>query len=151
MAQLWERGSGELDPLMPLIGAWKAVVDGPMGSLTCERRFSLILAGTFVQLDAHWTFASRAGEDYQERAIFGMAKDGALSCWSFTSDGKRSEGKLASGRDVHPQAICFEAQMDAGLARQLYWPEGTSGMLWAAEAKGSQGWNRFASHHYQTI
>jgi hypothetical protein len=50
---------------------------------------------------------------------------------------------------VHPQAVCFEAQMDMGLARQVFWPDEKEGMLWAVEARNKKGWNRFSLHHYR--
>ena len=71
--------------------------------------------------------------------------------WSFTSDGKQSTGELADVSDVHPEAVGFEAQMDAGLARQMYWPDDEGGFFWAVEAHGKAGWNRFVEHHYRPL
>ncbi|HQR00315.1 MAG TPA: hypothetical protein PLA61_05700, partial [Ferruginibacter sp.] len=85
---------------------------------------------------------------YKETALFGI-RDGALSFWSFTSDGKHSQGTLSDGSDVHPEAICFEAQMPAGIARMDYWPNEAGGFNWAVESKNKKGWNRFTQHHYR--
>ena len=72
-----------------------------------------------------------------------------MSFWSFTSDGKRSEGVIADVSDVHPEAIGFEAQMPAGLARTVYWPDQEGGFHWAVESRNKQGWHRFTEHHYR--
>ena len=50
---------------------------------------------------------------------------------------------------MHPmlilEAIAFEAQMPAGLARMLYWPldSGEPGFCFAVESQTKKGWNRF--------
>ena len=87
---------------------------------------------------------------YEEIAIIGM-NNNTLSFWSFTNDGKKSEGKLADGTDIHPEAICFEAEMPAGLARMVYWPDEVEGFKWVVESKVKKGWNRFTEHHYKSI
>jgi hypothetical protein len=89
-----------------------------------------------------------AGKGYQEVAFFGQNNEGDLVFWSFTSDGKKSEGRLADASDIHRNAICFEAQMPAGLARQVFWPE-EGGMNWAVESRNKKGWRRFSLHHYR--
>ena len=71
--------------------------------------------------------------------------------WSFTSDGKRSDGVLVEAADVHPQAIAFEAEMPAGRARMVYWPDEKEGMHWAVENLTKKGWNRFVDHHYKAV
>ena len=151
MVQAWKNGRGKLGVLAPLIGRWRAGADSPMGPVVCEREFSRVLGDKYVQLDGVWRFGGKAGDGYRERAIFGPDKTGVLSFWSFTSDGKRSEGRLADGADIHPKAICFEAQMDAGLARQIYWPDADVGVRWAVEAKNKSGWRRFTAHHYHGL
>jgi len=78
-------------------------------------------------------------------------QDNVLTFWSFTSDGKNSRGALASGTDIHAEAICFEAQMPAGLARMIYWPNPEGGFNWAVESKTKKGWNRFTTHHYKPL
>lgn len=39
--------------------------------------------------------------------------------------------------------------MDAGLARQIYWPDPEEGLRWGAEVRNKEGWNRFSEHHYR--
>lgn len=141
---LWKKGRGKLGVLQPLIGSWAATADSPMGKLTCTRIFEEILGGNYIQLTAKWDFGKSA---YIEKAMIGI-KDGIVSFWSFTSDGKNSFGQLADGTDVHPEAICFEAQMPAGLARMIYWPNEDGSFNWAVESKNKKGWNRFTKHHY---
>jgi hypothetical protein len=154
MAQAWKSGRGKLGVFSPLIGTWRATSDTPRGPVTCERAFTLILSNTYVQLDAAWTFRAAKDETprvFREHAIFGPGSDGIIAFWSFTSDGKRSEGRLAAASDIHPKALCFEAQMDAGLARQIYWPDAEAGVRWAVESRTRKGWNRFTEHHYKPV
>jgi len=143
----WKKGRGKLGLLAPLMGAWQAETNTPMGKARCTRTFTRILRGTFVQLVARWEMSKGV---YEEIAILGINK-GELSFWSFTSDGKRSEGVLASGKDVHPQAVAFEAEMPAGHARMIYWPHEEEGFNWAVEAKTAKGWRRFTEHHYVAL
>ena len=143
----WKKGKGKLGVLAPLAGSWIADAESPMGKLTCTRIFKPILGGNYIQLTATWAFSTFA---YEEHAIIGL-RDGILSFWSFTSDGKNSQGALADGTDIHPEAICFEAQMPAGLARMVYWPDPEGGFNWAVESKTKKGWNRFTHHHYHPI
>lgn len=131
--------------LTPLIGSWSAEVESPMGKVRCTRTFEPVLGGNYIQLTATWIFSKF---EYQEHAILGV-RDGVLSIWSFTSDGKNSTGSLADGTDVDPEAICFEAQMPGGLARMIYWPHPEGGFNWAVESKNRKGWNRFTLHHYK--
>jgi hypothetical protein len=143
----WKKGPGKLGVLAPLMGPWQAAADSPMGKVRCTRTFTHVLGGKYVQLVARWEFGAKA---YEEFAIYGV-KDGTLSFWSFTSDGKRSEGALADGSDVHPLAIAFEADMPAGRARMIYWPDDEGGFHWAVESKTKKGWNRFTQHHYTEL
>ena len=84
------------------------------------------------------------GNQYCEIALFGAIEDATLGFYSFTSDGKRSQGRLADGTDVHAGALAFEAQMPAGLARMIYWPcEAGGGFNFAVESRTKKGWNRF--------
>lgn len=140
----WKKGRGKLGPMKPLLGSWAALADAPMGALKCTRVFEPILNGHYIQLVAHWYLKEAT---YQEICILGV-RDKILSFWSFTSDGKQSQGRLADGSDVHPEAVCFEAQMPAGLARMIYWPDREEGFYWAVESKTKNGWNRFVHHHY---
>jgi hypothetical protein len=140
----WKKGRGKLGVLAPLMGAWKTEAMTPMGKVRCTRRFASALGGNYVQLVARWEFGNGV---YEEIALYGV-KDGTLSFWSFTSDGKRSEGAIASASEIHAQAIAFEAEMPAGRARMIYWPDDEKGFHWAVEAKTKKGWSRFTEHHY---
>lgn len=147
--KLWRKGSGKLGVLDPLIGSWQADADSPQGPIRCVRTFSRILGGSYVLLEARWELGP--GNTYEEHAVFGVDKSGRLSLWSFTSDGQRAEGALADAGDLHPEAIGFEAQMPAGLARMVYWPAEDGGIEWVAESKEPQGWSRFAHHHCRAV
>jgi len=142
--KVWKRGPGKLGVLFPLMGTWVAESESPIGKVRCTRSFRLILKGKHAELVARWEFAK---DSYEEIAIFGV-QDGGLSFWSFTSDGKRSQGSLSSARDIHSEAICFEAEMPSGRARMIYWPHDSGGFNWAVESKGKKGWRRFVEHHY---
>ena len=142
---IWKKSRGKLGIFAPLFGEWVAEADSPMGKLKCVRSFETVLNGNYVSLNAKWMFK---GSTYEEQAMIGM-KDGKICFWSFTNDGKNSFGELADGTDVHPEAIAFEAQMPAGLARMIYWPDPDGGFHWAVEARNKKGWKRFTEHHYQ--
>jgi hypothetical protein len=148
-ATLWKPGRGLLGPLKPLLGGWEAEGDGPQpGSrIRCTRTFRPVLGGSWIQLEARWALGPDRA--YEETALFGRGADGRLAFFSFTSDGKRSEGWLADGADVHPQALAFEADMPAGRARMLYWPAEDEGFYFAVESRTKKGWNRFVRHHYR--
>jgi len=143
----WKKSPGKLGILAPLVGAWQANAMSPMGRVRCTRTFTPILHGKYIQLVARWEFGA---EVYEEIAIYGI-NNGKLSFWSFTSDGKRSEGTIADGSDVDPRAIAFEAEMPAGRARMIYWPSEEGGMKWAVEAKRKKGWSRFTEHNYVSL
>lgn len=144
-AAAWKKGRGLLGPIAPLRGAWVAAAESPMGPVRCSRTFTPALGGTYVHLLARWEFQKGA---YEEQAFYGAGGDGKLSFWSFTSDGKHSYGRLADVLDVHPDAVGFEAQMPAGLARMVYWPNEDGSVSWAVEAKTKKGWKRFTEHRY---
>lgn len=146
----WKKGRGLLGPLQPLIGDWrtqKSEGQTPASNMSSTRSFAPFGKG-WIMLEARW----QMGPDrtYVERAFFGPGEDGALGCYSFTNDGKRSAGRVADGSDVHPEAIAFEAQMPAGLARMVYWPreDGEAGFLFAVESKTRKGWNRFLTQRF---
>lgn len=142
---VWKKGRGKLGVLDPLLGSWETQSDSKRGRVRCTRTFTRVLGGNWVQLDALWQLP---GKTYEERALFGVDPDAGLVFRSFTSDGKRSEGKLADGRDVHAEAIAFVAEMPAGLARMVYWPGDDGAMCWAVESKTKAGWSRFTHHVY---
>ena len=146
----WKKGRGLLGPLQPLLGDWhtqRGEGETPASAMRCSRSFAPFGKG-WIRLEARW----EAGPDraYCETAFFGPGEDGALACFSFTNDGKRSVGSLVDGGDVHPDAIAFEAQMPAGLARMLYWPRDDEepGFLFAVESRTRKGWNRFLTHRF---
>lgn len=136
---------GKLDLFEPLIGSWQTDADSPQGPIRCFRTFSRVLGGSYVLLEARWELP---GTVYEEHALFGVDPSGQLVFWSFTSDGQHSEGKLADAGDLHPEALGFEAEMPAGLARMVYWPAEDEGFDWVAESKEPNGWSRFVHHHY---
>lgn len=143
----WQKGRGKLGIFAPLLGSWLAEADSPMGAVRCTRSFEKVLGGKYVQLTAVWKFAKSS---YEEIALYGAGDDKNVHFWSFTSDGKRSEGYLADVTDVDARAIGFEAQMPAGLARMAYWPDAEEGFQWVVESKTKKGWNRFVEHHYRS-
>jgi hypothetical protein len=144
---LWKKGPGKLGFMQPLLGCWVAETTSPMGPLKCTRTFKQVLGNKYIELTACWQFGKGA---YTEHAIYGL-NESQVSFWSFTSDGKRSEGHVAGGKDVHPEAICFEAEMPAGLARMIYWPGEDGTVHWAVESKVKKGWNRFTEHQYHPV
>jgi hypothetical protein len=144
----WKKGRGKLGVLQPLLGAWRAEAEAEMGKVICTRTFTRVLDGAYVQLQADWEYEKGS---YKEIALMGVGKDKRVHFWSFTSDKKQSFGDLADVTDLHPQAVGFEAQMDAGLARQAYWPDDEVGIHWVVESKTKKGWNRFVKHHYLPI
>ena len=119
----------------PLLGEWVAKEDSPeRPKLSCKRSFNLILQGKYIQLNAHWK-----GDkiDYEDMTLFGVA-DKEIVFWPFQSDGKRAQGHLAAAGDIHPEAICFEAQMPSGYTRQVYWPDEKEGFHWVVEPKNQE-------------
>lgn len=146
----WTKGRGALGVMQPLVGRWRNVATGagPNG-VPCTREFQAFGAN-FIQLDACWDMGERG--KYLERALFGKSDEGVLAFWSFTNDGKRSTGSIADGADVHPQALAFIAEMPAGAARMVYWPDSSNeGFHMAVENRVKRGWNRFFEHHYQAM
>ncbi len=152
MAKLWKKGRGRLGPFHPLIGRWVAEADTPMGPVKVSRSLSPILDGHCLELKVLWEFGpSGSGRGYEELAVIGVGDDKQVGFWSFTSDGKRSTGTIADVTDLHEEAVGFEAQMPAGLARMAYWPEEGGGFSWVVESKNAKGWKRFVHHHYRPI
>ena len=147
-AQSWKKGRGKLGIFAPLLGAWQAEGDTPRGPGRYARTFTKVLGGSHIQLAARWTFGDQT---YEELALIGVARDGTITFWSFTSDGKQAVGELVEAGDLHPAAIAFEAEMPAGRARMAYWPDEQSGFHWVVESKTQKGWNRFTHHHYRQV
>jgi hypothetical protein len=119
-----------------------------MGPVSCSRAFERVLGNTYVRLQARWQIGK--GE-YQEQCLIGSDRNGNIHFWSFTSDGKNSEGSVSDVTDIHPEAIGFEAVMPAGIARMAYWPDEEGGFYWAVESKTKKGWRRFTEHHYRAF
>lgn len=144
----WRKGRGPLGIFRPLVGAWTSqpVGNSPASLTPCTRTFTSIWNGSYIRLEAHWTLSLTKA--YEEVAMFGKARDGSLAFWSFQSDGKSAEGRISEARDVHPDAIAFEAMMPAGLARFAYWPDDDAGFHYAVESRTKNGWNRFLEHLY---
>jgi hypothetical protein len=145
---VWDKGQGKLAILDPLIGIWQAdaaTPDGRPGKVHCERSFKKALNNSYMELTAMWHMDDTI---YEERAFFGCDAAGKIHFWSFTSDGKQSTGELTDATDIHPEAIGFIAQMPAGIARYVYWPDETEGFHWAVESQTKDGWDRFVDHHY---
>lgn len=151
MPKLWKKGRGKLGPLEPLLGVWQAQAETPMGPVRCERVLAPVLGGKYLQLKVLWEFGGKTGKGYQELAIIGAGDDGQVRFWSFTSDGKRSEGILSDVTDLHPEAVGFEADMPAGHARMAYWPADDGGFHWVVESQTKKGWNRFVHHTYRPV
>jgi hypothetical protein len=143
----WTQGPGRLGFLHPLLGNWKASAGSDMGPVRCSRHFAAVLGGAYIRLEARWEFGG-AAQVYEEEALIGTGDDGKVCFWSFTSDGKRSQGTEADVTDLHPRAVGFEAQMPAGLARMAYWPDEDSGFVFVVESREPTGWNRFVEHRY---
>jgi hypothetical protein len=144
----WKKGRGKLGLFDPLLGKWRAEADSEMGKVVCTRIFSRVLGGAYIQLTAKWEYEKGS---YEEIALIGVRADEEIGFWSFTSDKKQSEGCLVEATDVHPQAIGFEAEMPAGKARMVYWPDEEVGFNWVVESKTKKGWNRFTEHHYTEV
>ena len=150
MTKLWKKGRGKLGAFKPLHGEWIAEAESQMGPVCCHRRLQPILCGSYLRLDVRWEFGpAGSSRNYEELAVIGVGGDGVVSFWSFTSDGKRSQGNLADVTDIHPEAIGFEAIMPSGRARMVYWPAAGGGFHWAVESKTKKGWNRFVDHRYR--
>lgn len=150
MAKLWKKGRGRLGPFLPLVGDWVATSDSPRGPVRCRRTLEPCLGGHYLRLTVRWEFgAAGAAQAYEELALIGVGEGGNVVFWSFTSDGKRSQGLAADVTDLHPEAVGFVAEMPAGQARQAYWPDVDGGFTWVVEAKSAKGWRRFTEHHYR--
>lgn len=151
MAKQWKKGRGKLGAFAPLHGSWVAEATSEMGPVRCHRKLEPMLGATFLRLDVRWEIgAGGSSRLYEELAIIGVGDDGLVGFWSFTSDGKRSQGRLADVTDIHPEAIGFEAEMPAGRARMVYWPASDGGFHWAVESRTKKGWNRFTEHRYRS-
>lgn len=147
---VWKKGRGALGALKPLLGRWTSEPTGRganASAITCTREFSAFGDKTLL-LDARWAMGK--GRAYREVAFYRVGADGKLGFSSFTNDGKSSLGTLCDGRDIHPDALAFEAKMPAGTARMAYWPtDDGEGFHFAVESKTKKGWKRFFLHTYR--
>lgn len=143
----WKKGRGALGALQPLLGRWRAAEDSPRGPMVCIREFESVLGGKAVRMTARWEFPEFV---YEELAVFSPLGEGAVGFWSFTSDGKRSKGRSADVSDLHPDAVGFEADMPAGVARQAWWPDGDDAVF-VVESRTKTGWNRFVEHRCRRV
>jgi len=150
MARTWNKGRGKLGFLKPLLGSWVAKAESPMGPVRCRRSFAELLGGAYIQLEAVWDIGGKK-DAYREVALIGTGGGKEVRYWSFTSDGKHAHGRVADVAALHPEAIGFELEMPAGLARMAYWPDGGDGFVWVVESRGKKGWNRFTEHHYTRV
>ena len=139
-------GRGLLGPMKPLMGDWAWSGEHASQSIIARRTYEPFGKG-WVRLTAVWTMP---GRDYVETAFYGPADDGTLGFYSFTNDGKRSEGRLADGSDVHAQAVAFVAKFPAGTGRMIAWPrdDGAPGFDFAVESQTKRGWNRFLQQRF---
>lgn len=113
----WKKGRRQLGVFEPLLGSWSSASDSPRGPVRVTRVFSKALGGEYIQLQTSWSFGQ---SQYDELVLFGMAENKRLSCWSFTSEGKRSTGEIIDASDIHPATLAFQSNMPAGIARQAY-------------------------------
>ncbi len=146
----WRSGRGVLGPLRPLLGHWITLPGDGLSAaaqMRCSRSFVQLGKG-WIELDARWQTGPL--KEYRERAFFGPDEGGRLAFFSFTSDCKRSTGHLSDASEIHAEAIVFEAQMPAGMARMVYWPlaTGDPGFHFAVESKSKKGWNRFLAQAF---
>ena len=147
----WKKGRGKLGPFTSLLGHWRHEEDSPRGPMVCEKVFSSVLDGKYIELRATWRFSGPKAFTYDDFTLFGPDADAGVKFWSFTSDGKRSEGWLSTAEDLHPNALAFEADMPAGRARQAYFPHAEGGLGWVVGAKVKAGWSVIADHQYARI
>jgi hypothetical protein len=138
-----------LSKLKKYVGQWTAEGVGPMGSYRCDRIFEEVRGGKWLRLTVIWDLPSH-GMKYEEVAVYGVDPVGKrLRFWSFTSDGKRSEGEFATPADVPPDALCFEADVSGRRARMIWSPVGPDGFTVAVEASLKKGWRRFLEQRFR--
>lgn len=145
----WKKGRGKLGIFDPLIGKWECN-PGSKDRMNphCIRELSYALDKNYIIENIVWFLGDK---NYEDHTIIGLNNEKRICFWSFTSDGKNSNGILTDVTDIHPLAIGFEAQMAAGLARQAFWPDDKEGFHWVVEAQNKKGWNRFVHQHYLKI
>jgi hypothetical protein len=142
-------GRGLLGPMKPLIGHWVHTGEHNRQTVRVTRLYEPWGKG-WVRLTASWTLPDR---DYVETAFYGATTEGPLGFWSFTNDGRCSQGMLADGSDVHAQAVAFVAKFPAGTGRMIAWPrdDGLPGFEFAVESQTQKGWNRFLVQRFDPV
>ena len=144
----WKKGRGKLGLFTPLLGQWitnegSEEEENP----ECHRCFEHTLDKKYIKLEVLWKLKSK---EYFDHTLIGLNEKKEICFWSFTSDGKNSQGVLTDVSDIHPEAIGFVAEMPAGTARQAYWPDEEGGFFWVVESKTKKGWNRFIKQQFKT-
>ena len=143
---VWKKGKGKLGVFNPLLGNWVANSESKDYSKPkCTRIIEKSLDNKYIQLKVNWYLENKI---YEDLTLIGLNSSKEICFWSFTSDGKNATGKLTDVSDIHHEAIGFEAEMPAGIARQAYWPAENGGFYWVVESKTKKGWNRFVKQHY---
>lgn len=142
----WKKGRGKLGVFEPLIRSWicnKGSKDRT--NPQCIRTYKYGLSDNYIIADITWFLGDK---NYTDHTIIGLDENKIITFWSFTSDGKNSTGKFCDVGDVHELAFGFEANMPAGIARQVFWPNEENGFNWAVESKTKKGWNRFVTQKF---
>lgn len=143
----WKKGRGKLGIFDPLIGNWATNIGSKDRQKPyCTRSFKMALGNNYIIQDVAWFLGDKT---YNDHTIIGLNNEKRICFWSFTSDGKNSHGTLADVSDIHPEAIGFEAEMPAGIARQVFWPGENGTFNWVVESKTKKGWNRFVHQVFQ--
>lgn len=143
----WKKGRGKLGIFEPLLGNWVANENSKdRMNCRCDRSFTKTLGGKYIQLKADWHLGDKL---YEDHTLFGVNAHKAVCFWSFQSDGKQATGELTEAPDIHEDAVAFIAQMPAGTARQVYWPDDEGGFYWVVQSKTKKGWNEIVHHHYK--
>ncbi len=142
----WKKGRGKLGVFNPIIGTWICNKDSKdRMNPQCIRDYKQGLGNNYIIGHITWFLGDK---NYEDHTIIGLDDAKVISAWSFTSDGKNSIGKYADVSDIHALAFGFEANMPAGIARQVFWPDEKEGFHWAVESKTKKGWNRFVHQHF---
>jgi len=142
----WKKGRGKLGIFDPLIGKW-ICNKGSKDRMNpeCTREFRYGIGNSYIIEDVVWKLGDK---NYEDHTIIGVDSTKTIAFWSFTSDGKNSSGKFSDVSDIHKLAFGFEAEMPAGTARQVFWPDENEGFHSVVESKTKKGWNRFVHQHY---
>ncbi len=97
----------------------------------CTRTIAPAFADKYIQVNALWELDNGT---FEELELIGKDLKGVVNYWTFSSDGKFSNGQLIDANDVIPGAVGFEAPSASGKVRAPYWPE-ENGFGWAVETQ----------------